>query len=170
MEFNGNQHWVSGVTIIKFRRKLVTGDSYDTPIENKTMNVAFAYNPTTDDMLTHGTKARTVININFFTGEVGVRKIVNLQPNNGRQVKSPIIQKVSDWHIHFWWVWVGWVLLPWEFLLHVLVTSGRVGFTCILFVWQWRVSCHCSDSESECRWQEMILHRFEEIGEWHEGK
>lgn len=58
----------------------MTGDEYDKPIENSMMNVALAYNGETDDLVTHGTKTRTVVTINFFTGENGVHNLFDL-PN-----------------------------------------------------------------------------------------
>lgn len=59
---------VDGETIIKYRRKIDTGDEqFDKKIENRAQDCILAYHSTSDNLVIHTDKAQ--ITINFFTGE-----------------------------------------------------------------------------------------------------
>ena len=66
LEYGGNR--TNGITQMRFRRKLVTGDVWDHPILEGDIMCIFAYNPTTDELKFHGIENAEQASVNFFEG------------------------------------------------------------------------------------------------------
>jgi hypothetical protein len=68
-----------GLTQIKWRRKLVTGDSKDLPYSKGTLDVTFAYHPTSKALVQHNANTKGTASIDFSSGTAEVNDNTAIQ-------------------------------------------------------------------------------------------